>query len=88
MPSDASHPSYRVAAQTLVYTLPIALGFGLLSWSVVELVSVFTDAYWVIPELFFPLIMLTLGTGLTLFGGIGALSHSLHATIGTPSEYQ
>lgn len=88
MPSDASFPSYRVAAQTLVYTLPIALGFVLLSWSVLELMSVFTDAYWVVTELLFSLIVLTLGTGLTLFGSIGALSHSLHATIGTPSEYQ
>lgn len=88
MPSDASPSSYRVAAQPLVYTLPIALGFVLLSWSVLELMSVFADAYWVVPELLVSLVVLTLGTGLTLFGSIGALSHSLRATIGISSEYQ
>ncbi|MXR40417.1 hypothetical protein GRX01_03470 [Halobaculum sp. WSA2] len=88
MPSETPPPSYRVAIQTLPYTFPIAGGFVLLSWGVLELASAFTDAYWVITELFSPLIVLTLGTGLILFGSSGAISQALRATIKTSTEDQ
>ena len=88
MPSETSLPSYRVAVRTLPYTLPITIGLVLLSWSVLELASAFTDASWVVAELLSPLIILTLGTGLVLFGSIGAISRALQATSETTAEYR
>lgn len=81
MPSETPLPSYSVAVRTLPYTLPVATGLVLLSWSVLELASIFTDAYWVLVELLSPLIVLTLATGLILFGSIGAISRALRAII-------
>ncbi len=88
MPSDTASPSYRVAVRTLPYTLPIAIGLVLLNWSVLELASAFTDAYWVVAELLSPLIVLTIGTGLILFGSIGAISEAFQATSDIPSEHR
>lgn len=88
MPSETSVPPSRVAVRTLPYTLPIAVGLVLLSWSVLRLASVFTDAHWVLTELLGPLVVLTLGAGLGLFGCIGAISHALRVTVGVASEYR
>jgi len=53
---------------------------------VLEIASVFTEAYWVLTELLSPLIVLTLGTGSVLFGSTGAVSQVLGATIETSAE--
>jgi len=76
MPSSTPSPSYRVAAEAIPYALPITIGLACLGWSAVELLSKFTRQ-WVFVELLPALSVLSVGTGLILFGSIGAISHTL-----------
>jgi hypothetical protein len=71
MPSSDPTPA-RVAARSLPYAIPFALGLGCLAWSLTELGSTFSDPYWVAAELLPPFVVLTVGTGLLFFGGVAA----------------
>lgn len=70
----------------LPYAVPLALGLACLGWSAVELVSAFTRDGWVLVEAVPALVVSSVGSGLLLFGSIGALSHALRVARGTPSE--
>ena len=79
MPSSTHPPSYRIAAGVLPYALPFSFGLACLGWSGVELVSVFTQAYWVFVELLPALVVLCLGSGLVFFSTIGAIAYTLRS---------
>jgi hypothetical protein len=72
---DVSIPApTRTALGSLPYAVPLALGLTCLTWGLTDLVTTFTDSYWVLWELVPALVGLTVGAGFLLFGGVGALA--------------
>jgi hypothetical protein len=76
---SASSPTVAVGA--LPYALPFALGLVCLVWRAVELVAPFVR-HWVAVDLVPSLVVSVLGAGGLLFGGVGALAHTLRAVRG------
>ena len=75
MSSGIIHPkSSRIAVRSLPYAIPFTVGLVCLIWGGLNLVEGFGEVHWVLTDLVPALVVLTIGTCLIFFGGIGAFS--------------